>query len=123
MRIVVIAALLAGVAAPLAAQQTTRTPEGAVLNVAQGYKPGELTAEQEKEIGFIRKAAPTGELPNLMTLSLGLVLANAVICGVLSGPYPRYQARVEWIIPLGALLLLAQWWERSRGPISPAPDR
>ena len=73
--------------------------------------------------GFIRKAAPTGELPNLMTLSLGLVLANAVICGVLSGPYPRYQARVEWIIPLGALLLLAQWWERSRGPISPAPDR
>ena len=46
MRIVVIAALLVGVAAPLAAQQTTRTPEGAVLNVAQGYKPGELTAEQ-----------------------------------------------------------------------------
>lgn len=71
--------------------------------------------------GFIRGAAPTGELPNLLTLSLGLVLANAVICGVLSGPYARYQARVEWIIPLGALLLLAQWLERRR--LSLAPDR
>jgi hypothetical protein len=70
---------------------------------------------------FIRGAAPTGELPSFLTLSLGLVLANAVICGVLSGPYARYQARVEWIIPLGALLLIAQWLERSK--LSPAPDR
>jgi hypothetical protein len=71
--------------------------------------------------GFIPRAAPTGELPNVLTLTLGLVLANAVICGVLSGPYARYQARVEWIIPLGALLLVAQWLERAK--LSPAPDR
>jgi hypothetical protein len=71
--------------------------------------------------GFIRAVAPTGELPNFLTLSLGLVLANALICGVLSGPYARYQVRVEWVIPLGALLLIAQWLERSK--VSPAPDR
>jgi hypothetical protein len=71
--------------------------------------------------GFVPKTAPKGELSNVLTLSLGLVLANAVICGVLSGPYARYQARVEWIIPLGALLLIAQWLERSK--LSPAPDR
>jgi len=71
--------------------------------------------------GFIPRAAPTGGLPAFLTLTLGLVLANAVICGVLSGPYARYQTRVEWIIPLGALMLIAQWRERSR--LSPAPDR
>lgn len=41
------AAALAGCALPAAAQNgTTTTPEGAVLNMAQGYAPGELTPEQ-----------------------------------------------------------------------------
>ncbi len=34
----------------------------------------------------------------------GIVL-NAVICGALSEPIPRYQARVIWLLPLAALLL------------------
>ena len=34
-----------------------------------------------------------------------LVVANAVVCGVLSGPYNRYQARVVWLIPLASMLL------------------
>lgn len=35
------------------------------------------------------------------------VLANAAICGALSSPYGRYQARLDWLLPLTALLLVA----------------
>jgi hypothetical protein len=34
--------------------------------------------------------------------------ANALICGGLSGPHERYQARLAWLIPLVALLLYYQ---------------
>ncbi len=41
--------------------------------------------------------------------AIGLLLAgyviNAAVCGVLSGPFPRYQARIAWIIPLGAAIV------------------
>jgi catechol 2,3-dioxygenase-like lactoylglutathione lyase family enzyme len=43
---IVAAVVLAGCAAPSTGQNSTITPEGAVLNVAQGYEPGELTSEQ-----------------------------------------------------------------------------
>jgi hypothetical protein len=42
---------------------------------------------------------------------IGVVL-NAAICGVLSGPYDRYQARVIWLVPFAAALALyrqRQW--------------
>lgn len=35
------------------------------------------------------------------------VLANAAATGGLSGVFPRYQARVAWLLPLAALLLIA----------------
>ena len=34
-----------------------------------------------------------------------LVVANGIICGVVSGPYNRYQARVVWLVPLAALVV------------------
>jgi hypothetical protein len=40
-------------------------------------------------------------------LLLGVVL-NAVICGAISGPYDRYQARVIWLVPFAAMLLYQQ---------------
>lgn len=63
--------------------------------------------------GFHRTLAPTSELASFLILTLGLVLANAFLCGAISGPYSRYQARVEWLIPFGALLLIAQWAQRA----------
>jgi hypothetical protein len=33
------------------------------------------------------------------------ILANAVVCGVLSGPHPRCGARIVWISILVALLV------------------
>ncbi len=34
------------------------------------------------------------------------VLINAGVCGVLSGPFARYQARIVWLIPLVAAMLV-----------------
>jgi putative flippase GtrA len=37
-------------------------------------------------------------------LLIGFVV-NAAVCGILSGPFPRYQARVAWLIPLAATVV------------------
>jgi hypothetical protein len=37
-------------------------------------------------------------------------VSNALICGGLSGPHERYQARLTWLIPLVALLLAYERW-------------
>lgn len=49
------------------------------------------------------------------------VLANAAICGALSGPHARYQMRLIWLVPFCALLVAAfSGWKRS---LSAAPER
>jgi hypothetical protein len=68
----------------------------------------------------------------LIVLTLGCVGTNAFICGYLSGPYDRYQARVVWLIPLAALLVAARLVERAaatrggharrHGPVSRQPS-
>ena len=35
------------------------------------------------------------------------VALNAAVCGVLSGPFARYEARLLWLVPAAALLLRA----------------
>jgi hypothetical protein len=35
---------------------------------------------------------------------LAAVLGNALICGGLSAPHPRYGARIMWLVPVAALL-------------------
>ncbi len=46
----------------------------------------------------------------LMVLAVGV---NAAVCGMLSGPFARYEARVLWLVPAAALLLWA-----SRKPLT-----
>jgi hypothetical protein len=45
------------------------------------------------------------------------VVANAAICGIMSGPHDRYQARVAWLIPalalIGAFKIYAPWWKKT----------
>ena len=43
---------------------------------------------------------------------MSALAANAFICGVLSGPHDRYQARVVWLAVLGAGLALWPWRQR-----------
>ena len=53
-----------------------------------------------------RRPRPAEMRPLAAPVLAGIVL-NAAICGVLSGPFDRYQARVIWLLPLlaGAVLL------------------
>jgi hypothetical protein len=44
------------------------------------------------------------------------VVVNDSICGVLSGPHNRYSVRVEWLVPLAALIVAAAIYAaRSKG--------
>ncbi len=38
---------------------------------------------------------------------IAAVVVNAAVCGILSGPFARYQARIVWLVPLSAMLLVA----------------
>jgi putative flippase GtrA len=33
------------------------------------------------------------------------IVLNAAVCGIFSGPFPRYQARIVWLLPAEAMLL------------------
>ena len=50
----------------------------------------------------------------IVAVIVGGVLANALICGILASPYPRFQARVVWLIPLAAVLVGIRLALRSR---------
>jgi hypothetical protein len=54
---------------------------------------------------------------------LAALAINAAICGALSGPHPRYQSRVVWLLPLlagGLLLGSVPDVSRQRGALPPA---
>jgi hypothetical protein len=47
--------------------------------------------------------------PHIAALVMGIVagvLSNAAICGILSVPSNRYSARVAWLMPFAALLVV-----------------
>jgi len=41
-----------------------------------------------------------------LTLIVAVVLINAFVCGAMSGPFPRYQARINWLVSEGAAIAL-----------------
>lgn len=57
-----------------------------------------------------REGAPGGrdreDRRRLLTVSLGGILLNAAICGILASPYDRFQARVAWLIPVLAIIAI-----------------
>jgi hypothetical protein len=50
------------------------------------------------------------------------VLVNALVCGTLSEPYDRYQARVVWLIPFLAWLIYQMRSRRSAAAATPIPS-
>lgn len=57
-------------------------------------------------VGTRRPASEAERQARLFALAiLGGVLANAAICGTLSGPHQRYQARVLYLLPLAIIAL------------------
>ena len=57
-----------------------------------------------------------------VALVLALLVVNAAVCGALSGPFARYQARLIWLVPLVAGLLAAGLPPRRCGASPPALD-
>jgi len=61
------------------------------------------------------------QLASLVVLG---VIANAAICGIISGPHDRYAARVAWLIPAVALIahfeIYRAWWLRKFALLSGA---
>jgi hypothetical protein len=96
-----------------------------VINVAQG--PGQQVTPQTpggwmpaivlivlltslaSVVGFValrdRGFRCNHDLRSLAVVTLLGILVNAFVCGALSEPYERYQARVVWLIPLLAGLI------------------
>ena len=61
-------------------------------------RPGMLKALRADQGGDLRRF-----LTLMALVALGLVL-NAVVCSALSGPFPRYQARLIWLLPMFTVL-------------------
>lgn len=43
------------------------------------------------------------------------ILLNAAVCGILSGPFARYQSRIVWLVPMLAMLVVVRG--RTRGAV------
>ncbi len=73
-----------------------------------------------------RTAVPPEMLGFMALIVTGIVL-NAMICGALSSPHDRYEARVIWLVPFVALIYdfyrRSEWWARVlAGARAPQPD-
>ena len=60
-----------------------------------------------------RADAETPRLVGTTVLLLAALLVNAVICGALSGPYARYQARIAWLAVMMAVVVASRLGLRS----------
>jgi hypothetical protein len=61
-------------------------------------------------------------LASIGTIFLLVLLVNAFVCGAISGPSDRYQARLSWIIPtLAALMIVVMWNRRHAGQSDRVP--
>jgi hypothetical protein len=66
--------------------------------------------------GRLRQVRGPPHLAGLVCWVVFGVVANAAVCGIMSGPHDRYQARVVWLLPALALIAHFQihraWWEK-----------
>lgn len=53
---------------------------------------------------------PDGRAVLVLAIVLSGFLINAAVCGALSAPVNRYQARVIWVLPIVAALLTGPWF-------------
>ena len=79
--------------------------------------------------GLRRRLDPADDRVRILlafALTAALVLINAAVCGALSAPAARYEARLIWLIPtvvlLGALALVPDWARRVAARFSPRVD-
>jgi putative flippase GtrA len=75
-------------------------------------------------VGLLRRrefrwSSPEAKAVAAILMLGAAVVLNAGVCGVFSGPFPRYQARIVWLVPAMSLLMAmalvpAAAWDRFR---------
>ncbi len=70
--------------------------------------------------GRVRQRFQATQLDPAVLILVGVVI-NAIVCGTMSGPHDRYQARVAWLVPFVAIALLLEI-ARLRRTNDPKPD-
>ena len=93
-----------------------RVVDTAAMLAAVGFLLWRLTRRDVRAVLAApgRELTVEGRLVAAALLLAAVVVINAGVCGVISGPYSRYQARVAWIAPLVALTTLARLGFRSK---------
>jgi hypothetical protein len=82
--------------------------DGVLAFAAAAYVLWRLAASGAlKTWGAKRFSSPTVRASLAAVLLLTAVIVNAGVCGAISGPFPRYQARIVWLFPMAALLIEA----------------
>ena len=74
---------------------------------------------------LLRRAPPGADPPRateVVLIVVAGVLANAVICGAISGVFDRYQGRVAWVLTAVALGWLLGLRQRAVSPPNPLPS-
>jgi hypothetical protein len=66
-----------------------------------------------------RRRLARAEVAAVLVVAVGL-LANAAVCGILSGVTDRYQGRVAWVLPTLAFIILLRIWRQSWPPATNA---
>jgi fructose-specific phosphotransferase system IIC component len=62
----------------------------------------------------VPRGPPASPVVPIIVWTLIGILVNAAVCGILSGPHDRYSARVAWLLPFAALLILVRPRESRR---------
>ena len=65
-------------------------------------------------VAFRRRLGSTDKAA-IAVVAIGL-LANAAVCGILSGVTARYQGRVAWVLPALGFIILARVWSTKTRP-------
>lgn len=93
-----------------------RVVDTAAMLAAVGFLLWRLTRRDVRDVLAApgRELTVEGRLVAAALLLVAVVVINAGVCGVISGPYARYQARVAWVVPLVALIALARLGPRAK---------
>ena len=65
----------------------------------------------------VRRRLRSIEIAAISVAAIGL-LANAAVCGILSGVTDRYQGRVAWVLPALVLMILLRLWTENRASVA-----
>jgi hypothetical protein len=95
-------------------QSGSRSATMLVITTALQYA-AVLISAAEIACGLTFGPFVNGKLREAALLLAAAVVVNAAICGILSEPSPRYQARITWLVVTLGLICLCDFWQRRLG--------